>query len=136
MQQKEEKMERKYLLKAFMFGLIALTSIPTTAIAKEYISELRIVNETKKPLHVEIVPEGSTTEDLNKLKYDFRPHTYQVVNISSNNINKKNYFKIKGDTNWAALGRGSCDNLSIHKNYRITFQERAIGTACYAEEIE
>ncbi len=97
--------------------------------------ELRVVNENKKELQIKLIPEGAATETVHKANYRIKPESYIVLKVAQKNIDNKSYFSIKGDTNWAGVGNDTCEHLSVHKNYRVTFQNNTIGTTCIAEEI-
>jgi hypothetical protein len=116
-------------------NIMLTTLIGTTLIFPLSAGELRVVNENKKVLNIKLIPEGALTEAKPKATYKIQPESYIVMRVNKNNIGNKEYFKIKGETNWAGIGNDTCDRLSIHKNYRVTFQNNTIGTTCVAEEI-
>jgi hypothetical protein len=91
---------------------------------------IQIVNENKKPLKLKISPEGSDTSE--EYLIDLAGDHYTSVEVTAEQLGGKNYYRINGST---SLFGGTCKNLSIRKNYRITFQNDAIGTTCLAEEM-
>ncbi|MBL0942478.1 MAG: hypothetical protein IBJ00_07135 [Alphaproteobacteria bacterium] len=119
-----------------------LTHVLSTALIGTFFAlpltagELRVVNENKKQLHIKLIPEGAATESVHKSTYKIRPESYIVLKIQPKHIDNKGYFSIKGDTNWAGVGNDTCEHISVHKNYRVTFQNNTIGTTCVAEEIQ
>jgi hypothetical protein len=106
-----------------------VAAIPLTA------GELRVVNENKKELNIKLIPEGAATESVHSSHYKIKPESYISLKVEPKHISSKEYFSIQGDTNWAGIGNDTCERLSIHKDYRVTFQNNTIGTTCIAEEI-
>jgi hypothetical protein len=119
----------KTIPKISFASLMALLTIyPLTA------GELRVTNENKKVLNIKLIPEGAATESVHKSNYKIKPESHISLKVEPKHINSKEYFSIKGDTNWAGVGNDTCEQLSVHKNYRVTFQNNTIGTSV-AEEI-
>jgi hypothetical protein len=120
----------KTLSKISMAAVMGMViTFPLTA------GELRVTNENKKVLNIKLIPEGAATESVHKSNYKIKPESYISLKVEPKHINSKEYFSIKGDTNWAGVGNDTCEKLSVHKNYRVTFQNNTIGTTCVAEEI-
>jgi hypothetical protein len=119
-----------------------LTNVLSTALIGTFFGlpltagELRVVNENDKELKMKLVPEGAAIESVHKSTYTIKPKSYIVLKVQPEHIDNKAYFSIKGDTNWAGVGNDTCEHISVHKNYRVTFQNNTIGTTCLAEEIQ
>jgi len=116
----------KFYMISFLCGFYA----PALLLA----GTVKITNENKKSVHIKIVPEGSSTENLNTPAYDIPAESFQVLNVKPSDINHKNFFSLKGHTNWAGVGSGTCEHLDVKKNYRVTLQNKMIGTTCIARE--
>lgn len=121
----------RILNNVFFTALIGTLCVPPLVAG-----ELRVVNENKKELQIKLVPEGAAMESVHKSTYKIKPESYIVLKVQPKNIDNKAYFSIQGDTNWAGVGNDTCEHISVHKNYRVTFQNNTIGTTCLAEEIQ
>lgn len=97
---------------------------------------LQIVNENKKELTVEVRASGDPmTERLAKRTLDIPPEHYYEFYVSPSHLKGKSLFSIEGSTNPLTPG-GSCKNMSVHKNYEVTFKNDTLGTTCVATELK
>lgn len=90
---------------------------------------VQVVNENKKPLKLKITPEG--TDARQEYIIDLAADQYTSFEITSDQLGGKNYYTINGST---SIFSGTCKNLSIDKNYKVTFQNDQVGTTCLADE--
>jgi hypothetical protein len=94
-------------------------------------STIKVVNENKKPLTVKIEAEGDSNAYS---KQEISAEQNSTFKVEKSQLNGKSHFSIKGDTSVITPG-GKCENLSVEKNYKVTFQDDKMGTTCIAEEI-
>ena len=119
----------------FIIALILFGSINPY---KAYASKIRVINEKENDITIKIIPEGSSNQ---------KPTFSQVIS-GTINPGQKHFadFHITpsqtyGKSHFAVAGSGGfflgdkCRNLSILKNYEISFQDSTLGTTCIAEEI-
>ena len=113
--------------KTFNYTALALIASVSSACA----STINVVNENKKPLTVKIEAEGDSNAYS---KQEISAENKSTFKVEKSQLNGKSHFSIKGDTSAFTSG-GKCENLSVEKNYTVTFQDDKMGTTCIAEEV-
>jgi hypothetical protein len=97
-------------------------------------SRIDVVNENEKPLKIKIQAEGSSVQEtLATYITEISAKHQSTFSVEPSNLGGKSYYSIKGDTNPFTPG-SKCENLSVEKNYKVTFLDKAVGTTCVAEE--
>lgn len=120
----KETLEMKKSFTVAILAFVASTSLT-------YASTLNVTNENKKPIHIKIVAEGDSSAVT---KLEISAERVSSFQVSSEQLNGKKYFSIKGDTSSFTPG-GKCEHLNVEKNYAVTFQDDKMGTTCIAEEV-
>ena len=112
-------MLKKYLS---VTAVLALSSL-------SYAGQIDVVNETKKEIQVKI----QAKED--------KAHFVQSVSADPLSSFKVEALRLNGKTDYSIVGHISpftplspCKDLSVEKNYKVTFQSNHLGTTCTAEE--
>lgn len=99
---------------------------------------VRVINENPKKITIRVIPEPAlnSREAFRKVikgTSDPRSKNYTDFHIHKGHVDNKSHFAIAGETKFF-LG-DKCRNLSILKNYEVSFQDDALGTSCIAEEV-
>ncbi len=93
-------------------------------------SKLSITNENPKELTVYIQAEGSFSEDLHWLEVIIPANAKNFeINVTPKDMGGKASYFIRGRTN-TLTPRGTCSNLSVDKNYIVSFSNLNVGTEC------
>ncbi len=95
-------------------------------------SKLEVKNENAKELIVYIQAEGALTEDLHWLELKIAPLSTVTFDVTDKEMAGKSTFFIRGRTN-PLTPRGTCANLSVDKDYKVTFKNLNMGTECVCE---
>lgn len=120
--------------KSIIFKMpIVLLSCVTSHAA--FASKLEVKNENNKDLIVYIQAEGSASEDLHWMEVTVPANSTQTVNVTDKDMAGKQTYFVRGRTN-PITPRGTCANLSIDKNYKVTFKNLNVGTECVSELID
>ncbi len=103
-------------------AVLALSSL-------SYAGQIDVVNETTKEIQVNIQAKGNKAHFVQSIPVD--PFSSFTVEIPR--LNGKTHYSIKGHISpFTPLSQ--CKDLSVEKNYRVTFQNNHTGTTCTAEE--
>ena len=100
-------------------------------------SLLKIFNKSKKPTEINITFPSEGTPYCRKCLLSPQQMCGQEsvkINVPLNAFRGCEYFSIIDVSN-GLLGSGKCKNLSILKNYEISFIETFLGTRCQSKEI-
>lgn len=93
-------------------------------------SKLSITNENPKELTIYIQAEGSLDDDLHWMEVIIPANAKNFeVNVTPKDMAGKSSFFIRGRTN-PLTPRGTCSNLSIDKNYIVSFSNLNVRTEC------
>jgi transcription elongation factor len=94
--------------------------------------KIDVVNENHKSLTIKIEAEGDSSAISRR---EISGDQHSTFEVNAQDLNGKSYYSIKGDVNAFTPG-DKCQNLSIEKNYKVTFQDDKVGTTCIAEEVK
>jgi hypothetical protein len=97
---------------------------------KTYAGKVKVVNENKHAVWFRLIPQEHHIRPKYNLKVSRKSHKY--LNVTSKDIAGKTIYSIEGEKKY---GGDSCINLSVDKDYLVTFKRNKIGTTCIAEEI-
>ncbi|WP_010304042.1 hypothetical protein [Candidatus Odyssella thessalonicensis] len=111
-------------IRPFIIGSLILA---TPAFA----SIIHVTNENQKPIKIKVTADEDSDAVIKMKVSENRDSTFRV---DREHMNGKLSFSIKGDTNPFTAG-GTCDNLKIDKDYRVTFTNDKMGTSCKSEII-
>src|SRR5690606_4554843 len=93
--------------------------------------EINVLNENNKELSIKIEAVGDSAAFF---KQEIPADKISSFIINASQLNGKSHFTIKGDTNPFTPG-DKCQNLSVNKDYNLTFTDEKMGTTCIAEEV-
>lgn len=117
--------------------IISLLLYPTIGKNKVEAGRVKIINESDLNLRVDVV---SLPSGISYCKTCFgarskasKKHTAEIQ-VSSEALGGRGYFSMVDATN-GFLGGGSCNYLSVSKDYRVIFFETTLGTKCECKEI-
>jgi hypothetical protein len=94
---------------------------------------VKVINENKKDLELNIKAQGAMTEKLSSYIQNIPAESQYSFTVQPENLKGKSTYLITGKTN-PFLG-DSCKNLSVDKDYQLTFTNDTLGTTCIAQEI-
>ena len=95
-------------------------------------SKLTVSNQNDKDLTVYIQAEGSVSEDLHWMEITIPAKATTDINVTAKDMGGKATYFIRGRTN-PLTPRGTCSNMSVDKDYKVTFKNLNIGTECTCE---
>lgn len=122
----------------FQVIIVSYILCGTILLPNVHASKLKVINENENEIMIKIIPEPALVE---RAKYSkiikgvAKPHqkNFTTFEIMPKDIEGKSHFAVAGITDFF-LG-DTCRNLSVLKNYEITFQNNILGMTCIAEEI-
>lgn len=115
------------MLKIKCFAVTAVLALSSLS----YAGQMDVVNETKKEIQLKIQAKGDKTSFVQFISAD--PHS--SFKVETTQFNGKSGYSIKGHISpFTSLSK--CKDLSVDKNYTVTFQSNHAGTTCTAAELE
>ena len=103
-------------------AVLALSSL-------SYAGQIDVVNETKKEIQVKIQAKGDKANFVQSVSAD----PLSSFTVDTPRLNGKTDYSIVGHISpFTPLSQ--CKDLSVGKNYKVTFQNNHAGTTCTAEE--
>ncbi|MBY0462575.1 MAG: hypothetical protein K2Q34_05290 [Alphaproteobacteria bacterium] len=114
-------------------SLLLILTLLSLTIETALASKLLVTNENAKELTVYIQAEGSLSEDLHWLEVVIPANAKDFeVTLTPKDMGGKATFLVRGRTN-PLTPRGTCSNLSIDKNYSLSFSNQNLGTECQSK---
>ena len=112
-------MLKKYLR---VTAVLALSSL-------SYAGQIGVVNKTKKEIQVKIQAKGDKAHFVQSISAD----PLSSFTVDTPRLNGKTGYSLKGHISpFTPLSQ--CKDLSVEKNYKVTFQSNHAGMTCTAEE--
>jgi hypothetical protein len=103
-------------------AVLALSSL-------SYAGQMNVVNETKKEIQVKIQAKGDKAHFVQSIPAD----PLSSFTVETPRLNGKTGYSLKGHISpFTPLSQ--CKDLSVEKNYKVTFHHNHAGTTCMAEE--
>jgi hypothetical protein len=108
-------------------------SLSLMNVSSAYAGTVKVINENKKELELNIKAQGAMTENLASYIQKVPAENQYSFTVNREQLKGKSTYLITGKTN-LLLG-DSCKNLSVDKDYQLTFTNDTLGTTCIAQEI-
>lgn len=112
---------------------IGITSLSLINLYSANAGTVKVINENKKDLELNITAQGAMTEKLASYIQKIPAESQYSFTVQRENLKGKSTYVINGKTN-PFLG-DNCKNLSVDKDYQLTFTNDTVGTTCIAQEI-
>ena len=103
-------------------AVLALSSL-------SYAGQINVVNETKKEIQIKIQAKGDKAHFVQSISAD----PLSSFTVGTPRLNGKTGYSLKGHISpFTPLSQ--CKDLSVEKNYKVTFHHNHAGTTCTADE--
>ena len=128
-------MTNKILLSTALLSIFSISSIAAAG-------TLHVVNDKTKDITVNIKPEGASLgftlkQTIPAAKVDNQGNSAEstrfIFPIERGAIENKSVYSVTGSVGTIGFLSGTCENLSVDKDYTITFTDDKVGTSCKAE---